>query len=479
MSEKFVIPPELLNFTLSPNLNFGNLYQPGTFGGDSYWNSIFGSLGIDTSKPAPSVAEFVPAPPPPPSPPPAATGFPTNHDWTKGPVTVGDIVYTPDWYQPSGEGDTNPGGLTGITASLRGSTDPGVKYLRYDPSGAVIGEGTYTQGERGFFRNFFSDLGSVLTDTPILQMASIIPSPIQPFAAAANAIINKDPLAGIAALAGAGGFTDVANAARVASAIDKDNILGAVTPGLSLAGISDIGGFSAKDISNAARAADALRNGNPLALAGIASSYLPGPTMPGAGTSEDIQEGFFEPGGSGFMPTEYLDDAEVQRELTSLLGRYPAPPPPSDWFLGENIMSGVPEWDMAAVNAGLPIGNLEQDFSVAQAKEGPRIVDSAGNVGNFVNGEFVVDTGVTPNLSYAATSAPAPSPRAPAPAPASTPRPTAAPRPAAESAGEQLTKFDPVIAQVSPYDLNQMFSLGQQETSLQDLMDIIGASRRS
>ena len=131
-----------------------------------------------------------------------------------------------------------------------------------------------------------------------------------------------------------------------------------------------------------------------------------GPTMPGAGISEDIQEGFFEPGGPGFMPTEYLDDAEVDRELQSLLGRYPAPPPPSDWFLGENIMSGVPEWDMAAVNAGLPIGNLEQDFFVEQAKEGRRIVDSAGNVGNFVNGEFVVDTGVTPNLSYVATGTP-------------------------------------------------------------------------
>jgi hypothetical protein len=150
----------------------------------------------------------------------------------------------------------------------------------------------------------------------------------------------------------------------------------------------------------------------------IGTSYAPGPAMPGT-TGNEITEGFFEPGGPGFMPTEYLDDAEVDRELQSLLGRYPAPPPPSDWFLGENIASGIPEWDMAAVNAGLPIGNLEQDFMV---NERGQIVDNAGNVGNFVNGEFVVDTGVTPDLSYAATNAPAPAPSA---APGKAPAPKA------------------------------------------------------
>jgi hypothetical protein len=166
---------------------------------------------------------------------------------------------------------------------------------------------------------------------------------------------------------------------------------------------------------------------SPADLLRIGTSFAPGPAMPGT-TGNEITEGFFEPGGPGFMPTEYLDDAEVDREMRSLLGRYPAPQPPSDWFLGENIASGIPEWDMAAVNAGLPIGNLEQDFFVAQTKEGPQIVDNAGNVGNFVNGEFVVDTGVTPNLSYAATNAPAPAPSAP---------PSKAPAPKAQSG------FDP------------------------------------
>jgi hypothetical protein len=166
--------------------------------------------------------------------------------------------------------------------------------------------------------------------------------------------------------------------------------------------------------------------------------------MPGAGTDANIQEGFFEPGGPGFMPTEFLDDAEVDRELTSLLGRYPAPPPPSDWFLGENIMSGVPEWDMAAVNAGLPIGNLEQDFMV---NERGQIVDNAGNIGNFVNGEFVVDTGVTPNLSYAATGN-----RSSGEAP----RRTAVPRNTAVS-GSASSGFDPSL----------LFALGAMMTPQQ------------
>lgn len=202
---------------------------------------------------------------------------------------------------------------------------------------------------------------------------------------------------------------------------DASNLLtGAVTGAVG----SQVGnelGLTPPQSQVATNIASKLLQGGDLSLSDIVkigTSYAPGPAMPGT-TGNEITEGFFEPGGPGFMPTEYLDDAEVDRELQSLLGRYPAPPPPSDWFLGENIASGIPEWDMAAVNAGLPIGNLEQDFMV---NERGQIVDNAGNVGNFVNGEFVVDTGVTPDLSYAATNAPAPAPSA---APGKAPAPKA------------------------------------------------------
>jgi hypothetical protein len=75
-------------FVFDPTkVNFGNLYRPGTFGGDSYWNSIFSGLGIDTSKPMPSVTEFVPAPPPP-APTLVAAAEPTPYGGGKNPFPV-------------------------------------------------------------------------------------------------------------------------------------------------------------------------------------------------------------------------------------------------------------------------------------------------------------------------------------------------------------------------------------------------------
>jgi len=253
---------------------------------------------------------------------------------------------------------------------------------------------------------------------------------------------------------------------------DASNLLtGAVTGAVG----SQVGnelGLTPQQSQVATNIASKLLQGGDLSLSDIAkigTSFAPGPAMPGT-TGNEITEGFFDEDGPGFMPTEYLDDAEVDRELQSLLGRYPAPQPPSDWFPGENIASGIPEWDMAAVNAGLPIGNLEQDFMV---NERGQIVDSAGNVGNFVNGKFVVDTGVTPNLSYAATSAPAPGPSpSPSPAPRSAPRPSVAPTPRSSEA--QLTRYDPVLAQVDPYDLDRLFSIGRQGgMTIEDLLKVI------
>lgn len=285
-----------------------------------------------------------------------------------------------------------------VLRAPRGQLGEGRAYDILNPTtGQQLGRGNWEKSG-----SFFGDLFETATGLA------------KEFAPLATMAIGAGPLGGMIGSAAASGLgltgLTAAQTAALGSAIGSGGItalsggdIGDVLKSAAMAGAPQ---FIPKDINAAINAARAIESGNPLALARIASSYLPGPTMPGAGISESIQEGFFEPGGPGFMPTEYLDDAEVDRELRSLLGRYPAPVAPSDWFLGENIMSGIPEWDMAAVNAGLPIGNLEQDFYVAQTKEGPRIVDSAGNVGNFVNGEFVVDTGVTPNLSYAATGTP-------------------------------------------------------------------------
>jgi hypothetical protein len=42
----------------------------------------------------------------------------------------------------------------------------------------------------------------------------------------------------------------------------------------------------------------------------------------------------------------------------------------------------------------------------------------------------------------------------------------------------QMTRLDPVIAQVDPYDLDRLFSLGQQDdTTIEDLFKIIGGNK--
>ena len=345
---------------------------------------------------------------------------PVGFDWQKqGMQNIGGTIYQPS-FESLQLGHGEEGGMYGqgelqnVLRYKEGQTAPGQIYEMLDPAtGKVTGTGKFEEQSKGFFGDLWGGVSSAAAELgPILQF-----TPLGPAVAAINAVNaarTGDFLPAVASVAGLGGYTDIANAAKAASALKNEDYLGAILPGLQAAGISDVGGYTLKEIAPALSVARAIESENPLALLGAASAYLPRPAMPGTGGEENIQEGFFEPGGEGFMPTEALSQEEVDRELRGLMNRYPAPPAPSDWFLGENVPSGIPEWDFAAASAGLPIGNLEQDFSVAQAKTGPVITDSAGNVGTFVNGEFVPDTGVTP--SGPPSAAPAPG-KAPAPAP--------------------------------------------------------------
>ena len=393
---------------------------------------------------------------------------PVGFDWSKGSQNIGGTIYAPQM-APAYVTD-EAGNIvyteTGVPALLAEGPDsesaqyvmrpkgytkydeadfrPGGSFEVYDLSGNLLGRDAFTKDQFG--GSFFGDLFELATGLA------------KEYAPLATMAIGAGPLGGMIGSAAASGLgltgLTAAQTAALGSAIGSGGItalsggdIGDVLKSAAMAGAPQ---FIPKDINAAINVARAVESGNPLALARIASSYLSGPTMPGAGTSQDIQEGFFEPGGPGFMPTEYLDDAEVQRELRSLLGRYSATTP-SDWFLGENIMSGVPEWDMAAVNAGLPIGNLEQDFMV---NERGQIVDNAGNIGNFVNGEFVVDTGVTPNLSYAATGTPVAGK-----APGSTQAPSNA------ASGAASSGFDPSLL----FALGMMMTPQQQKKEEQQM----------
>ena len=144
----------------------------------------------------------------------------------------------------------------------------------------------------------------------------------------------------------------------------------------------------------------------------------------------------------------------------------PAPPPVMDQgaFLGENIPTGVPEWDQAGAVAGLPIGNLEQDFVI---DERGNVRDTAGNMGEFIDGDWVVreDPRDFINLPPAFTAPPAAvAPPAPPPAAVSPPAAVApAPAPAPRS-GMNMAALLPLLASMgfqeddtpAPYQVAQI-----------------------
>ena len=106
---------------------------------------------------------------------------------------------------------------------------------------------------------------------PILQLAAVIPSPIQPFAIAANAAIaieNDDIFGGIAALAGLAGFSDVAAGARILKAVDSGDAFAIVSSIMNSPFGGDIGGtmltdtISLMDVGNALNVANNISNEN-------------------------------------------------------------------------------------------------------------------------------------------------------------------------------------------------------------------------
>lgn len=168
-------------------------------------------------------------------------------------------------------------------------------------SGTYAGEGRTNfgvqfapDGTPYFYTQFGGDTSSMADIAPVLSILSIIPSPLQPFAAAANALIaidNGNTLGGLAALAGIPGVSQAASAAGLANvatgiqtanqvvnlvnAIDSGNVLGAVATGAGLAGagstpITD-GGMTVNDALRAANLVNAIDSGDPGAIFNAAS----------------------------------------------------------------------------------------------------------------------------------------------------------------------------------------------------------------
>ena len=161
-----------------------------------------------------------------------------------------------------------------------------------------------------------SDLQDI---APLLQLAALIPSPIQPFAQAANAAIAIDQgnvLGGLSSIAGIPGVSEAANAAGLGSvvsglqtankvnnlvkAVESGDILGAVTSGANLAGVGNtqIGdtGYTVNDAIKTANLINAVEKGNlaPLVSSLAQSGGLSGPK------SSDFEVGSMGPVGGPF-----------------------------------------------------------------------------------------------------------------------------------------------------------------------------------
>lgn len=143
-----------------------------------------------------------------------------------------------------------------------------------------------------------SDLGSI---APLLAIASFIPG-VAPFAQGLNALIaakEGNVLGAIAGAAGLGGYTDVANAARLGSALQSGDPLSIALAGANVGGVTNVGGIDLKDISKGVGAIKAIESGDPTAILRAASGYMGGSSD--GPKSEDFIQGYFQPGGEGYI----------------------------------------------------------------------------------------------------------------------------------------------------------------------------------
>ena len=213
------------------------------------------------------------------------------------------------------------GDFFGGTYEGKGNTGYGVQF---DAQGNPV---FYTQGASS------SDVGSL---APFLTLASFVPG-LAPFAMAANAAISAKQgnvlgaitsLAGMGGLAGISGMSDIANAAKYANILKSGDPLAILMAGASAGGITDIGGINLNDISKTIGGIKAIESGDPLAILRYGMSALPKDekltSSFGPGNEQDFKDnlisGYFQPGGEGYIDPSQDDPnaVTVQPEPTGI-----------------------------------------------------------------------------------------------------------------------------------------------------------------
>ena len=156
-------------------------------------------------------------------------------------------------------------------------------------SGTYIGQGHTrygvqfaSDGTPYFYTQYGGDTSSIGDIAPILAFLAVIPTPLQPFAAAANALIaldNGNTLGALASLAGipgvseavgAAGLANVATAIKTANqvvnlvnAVESGNALGLLTSAAGLAGAAGVEGLGSTQIGDTGlTVSDALKAAN-------------------------------------------------------------------------------------------------------------------------------------------------------------------------------------------------------------------------
>jgi len=180
------------------------------------------------------------------------------------------------------------GNIFSGTYAGHGRTNYGVKFL--------------DDGTPVFYTQFGGDTSSMADIAPIISFLSVIPSPLQPFAAAANALIsidNGNTLGALASLAGIPGVSEAIGAAGLATvaegiqtankvvnlvnAVESGNVVAlAAAAGSALgAGSTEIGdtGFTVSDAMKAANLVKAIDSGDPTSIFNAAVGFAQSPNI--------------------------------------------------------------------------------------------------------------------------------------------------------------------------------------------------------
>ncbi len=214
---------------------------------------------------------------------------------------------------------------------------------------------------------------------PILALASVIPSPIQPFAIAANAAVSIDQgdvLGGIAALAGLAGFSDVAAGARIAKAVDSGEPFAIVSSIMNSPFAGNVGGtmltdtISLRDAGNALNVANNVANENWAGALTSANQLVNSPDLATAAAAARFIKAF-----------ETNNFAGMYTAANGFTNAMNAANKVTDKDVALNIANTVAA-DNSAATAGTQFASLATD-TVSDAGNGFTIEGDGGSTLNF------------------------------------------------------------------------------------------------